>query len=57
VKTRAILFAFMAVFLVGCGSGGGDVTTDDVRSKEREIEAATQKLNAGRTPDQGQQGQ
>ncbi|GEM_PF-4324897 len=57
MKTRAILFAFMAVFLVGCGSGGGDVTTDDVRSKEREIEAATQKLNAGRTPDQGQQGQ
>jgi hypothetical protein len=39
--------------LAGCGSGG-DVSTNDVRSKEQQIEEASKKLNSGQTAPQSQ---
>ncbi len=49
-----LLLAILGAALAGC-SGGSDVSSDGVRSKEQQIEDATKKLNQGQAPPQDQQ--
>jgi hypothetical protein len=50
---RILAIIGLAAALVGCGNTG-DVTSNDVKSKEQEIEQSTARLNGGKVPAQGQ---
>jgi hypothetical protein len=46
---RGLILLLVGAFLVGCGNSG-DVSADDTRSKEQQMEEATKKLNGGQAP-------
>jgi len=51
---KSILIAILALVLYGCASAGGDISSNDVKSKEQQIKEASDKLNGpSQNRDQG----